>query len=242
MITRELIEKRINTFWGYGNLDSDIWFIGMEEGFHGNLTDLENRFNRTKDKSVIDLQDGMSDVQDHMKWFLPNSNIQRTWSKLILILLTLKSNYKITNYNIKEFQRKEFGRLNSNHCSHEFMPLPCRSIKKKDWFYDKFEIDYLESRRKYLDKIMPLRIKLFQELIKRYNPKIIICYSFSYLEKWKEIIGCNLSKKKNLYHCKKDNTDFFVIPHSTAHGMTNNDWIEIAQNIKQISGSLDGRT
>ena len=87
------------------------------------------------------------------------------------------------------------------------MPLPCRSIRKKDWFYGKFEIDYLETRKKYLDKIMPIRIELFQDLIKKFNPKIIICYSFSYLEKWKDIIGCNLSKKKNIYHCKKDKTE-----------------------------------
>jgi hypothetical protein len=237
MLTTELIKNRINTFWGYGNLNSDIWFIGMEEGFHGNLTDLDNIFNKTKDDSVIDLQDGMTDVQDHMKWFSPNSRIQRTWGKLILILLTLKSDEEVTNDKIKEFQRKEFGRLNSNHCSLEFMPLPCRSIRKKDWFYNKFEIDYLETRKKYLHKIMPLRIKLFQDLIMKYSPKTIIFYSFSYLEKWKAIIGCNLLKRKNIYHCKKDNFDIFIIPHSTAHGMTNNDWNEIAQNIKLISNS-----
>jgi len=34
MISKELIEKRINKFRGYGNLNSDIWFIGMEEGFN----------------------------------------------------------------------------------------------------------------------------------------------------------------------------------------------------------------
>lgn len=197
MLTKGLIEKRINNFLGYGNLNSNIWFIGMEEGL-GKETDLEKRFNRTKDKPVIDLQDGMTGVQDHMKWFSSCSNIQKTWWKLILILLTLKSDNEITNEKIKEFQREEFGRLNSNHCSLEFMPLPCHSIKKKDWFYKKFKIDYLESRKKYLDKIMPSRIKLFQDLIKKYNPKIIICYSFSYLKKWKEIVGCNLSEKKNL--------------------------------------------
>ena len=33
MITKEIIEDRIENFLGYGNLDSEIWFIGMEEGF-----------------------------------------------------------------------------------------------------------------------------------------------------------------------------------------------------------------
>jgi len=116
MLSKELIEKRINKFLGYGNLDSDIWFIGVEEGLaDGTSTDLEKRFKRIEDESVVDIQDE-SDVQGHMKWFLPNSKLQRTWCKLILILLTLKSNNeKITNDRIKEFQRNEFGRLNSNH-------------------------------------------------------------------------------------------------------------------------------
>src|SRR3989344_5832651 len=223
MLTKYLIEKRINQFWGYGNLNSDIWFIGMEEGFNGTLIDLENRFNSTKDKSIIDLQQDMKTVKDHMKWFLTNSNIQRTWGKLILILLTLNSDENVDNSKIKEFQRKEFARLDSNHCSLEFMPLPCRSIKEKDWFYDKFNIDYLKTRKKYLNKIMPIRINLFQDLIKKYNPRIIICYSFSYLKKWEEIIGCNLkNKEKNFYYCKLNNTYFFVIPHSTAHGIKTN--------------------
>jgi len=131
----------------------------------------------------------MTDIQDHMKWFLPNSNIQKTWGKLILILLTLKFNETITNDKIKEFQRKDFGRLKSNHCNLEFMPLPCRSIRNSDWFYNQFKINYLENRKNYIDKIMPFRIKLLQDLIKRYTPKVVICYSFSYLEKWKRIIG-----------------------------------------------------
>ncbi len=235
MITKELIEKRIDKFWGYGNLHSDIWFIGMEEGLHGTMTDLENRFNNTKDKSVIDLQGDMTDVLDHMKWFSPHANIQKTWGKLIKILLTLQCKGKTTNDKIKEFQKKEFGRLNGNHCSLELMPLPCHSIKKQDWIYKKFSIDYLETRSKYLKKIMPIRIKLFQGLIKKYNPKIIICYSLTYLEKWKKIIMHNLLKKKNLYYCKKNNTIFFIIPHPVARGMTNNEWNEIVQNIKAIS-------
>lgn len=235
MLTKELIDKRINNFWGYGNLNSNIWFIGMEEGFGGNMLDLLDRFNRTNNKSIVDLQDGMMDVKDHTKWFLPNPNIQRTWSKLILILLTLNFEKKIDNQRIKEFQKKEFSRRLSNHCNLEFMPLPCRSVKEKDWFYAQLGIDYLKNRKEYLRKVMPIRIKLFNNLIKKYSPKIIICYSFSYLNKWKEICGCNLRKIKNLYYCQNAKTCLFVIPHPVAHGIKTNEWVEIAENIRYIS-------
>src|SRR3989338_8830097 len=153
MITQNLIEDRIHNFMGYGNLNSDIWFIGMEEGFHSSLSSLESRFNKTRGKSVIDVQDDMTNIQGHMKWFAPDSSIQRTWSKLILILLVLRSE-TTEKEKIKAFQRKHFARKNSNHCNLDLMPLPCRSTREKDWFYNQFGIGYLENRKEYLAKIM----------------------------------------------------------------------------------------
>jgi hypothetical protein len=70
MILKKLIENRINNFLGYGNIDSDIWFVCMEEGFAGGLEDLEDRFNATKDSVVIDIRDDMVDVSDHIRYFL----------------------------------------------------------------------------------------------------------------------------------------------------------------------------
>lgn len=233
MITKELIENRINHFWGYGNLNSGIWFIGMEEGFHGSLADLESRFNRTKNRVVIDVQDDMADVPDHMKWFLPAcKKMQKTWSKLILILLVLKSE-AFDNEKIKEFQKRNFARINGDHCCLEFMPLPCRSTNKKDWFYDQFGLEYLNNRKEYCAKIMPLRTKLFQELINKYKPKVVICYSLTYLKNWEEIIGSGYEKNKDLYYGKSNSTNFFIIPHSTAHGMTSQQWLDLAMMIKE---------
>jgi hypothetical protein len=237
MINRELIEKRINNFWGYGNLRSKTWFIGMEESFEGTLEDLEKRFNKTRGNPVIDLHDDMSEIKEHMKWFLPNSNIQSTWSKLILILLTLDSDEKIGSEKMKEFQRKEFARSGSNHCSLDLMPLPCFSLKGNDWIYDQFGIDYLENRTEYLKKVMPLRIKLLQALIADHKPRLIIFYSFTYLDKWREISGCDFMEGNNLYFGNKKKTCFYVIPHPVAQRMKADDWLEIARNIKKASGS-----
>jgi hypothetical protein len=234
MITKELIENRIHSFWGYGNLNSDIWLIGMEEGFHGSLADLEVRFKQTMDRSVIDLQDDMKDVQDHMQWFRDASSSQPTWRKLIFILLSLDCK-NADNEQIKLYQRKEFGRLNSNHCSLEFMPLPCRSISKADWFYSDFGIDYLASRKLYLERIMPTRIIIFRKLINEHSPKVVMMYSLGYKNEWQEIIGCETEKIGDVYYAKQGKTNFFIIPHSTAHGKTNDDWKKITETIKRLT-------
>jgi len=235
MITEDLLENRIKNFWGYGNLNSKIWFIGIEEGFDGNMDELERRFNRTKDKSVIDIQGDMKGVPDHIKWFSNRPSLQRTWSKLILILLSLESEKNIDNEKIRAYQKHKFGRLNSNHCSLEFMPLPCPSIKSGNWFYEQFNIDYLKSRKNYIEKIMPKRISLFKKLINDYNPKLVVFYSLSYLEKWKIITDQKFLKKDDYYFYISNKTKFFIIPHPTAHGMTNFQWKGIATGIKNKS-------
>ena len=205
MLTIDLIENRINHFWGYGNLQSDIWFVGMEEGFHGSLEDLNNRFQKTKNKNVIDIKDDMIGVKDHIKWFNNNSNLQKTWHKLIFILLTLRSKENTAIDDLKHFQRNEFARLNSDHCSLEFMPLPSKSVNPRDWMYKQFGVDYLKNRKEYTKKIMPLRISLFKKIISQYKPKIIIFYSLSYLDKWKEIIGkSSIIHSKEIYYSKNN--------------------------------------
>lgn len=232
MITTKIIKDRVEKFLWYWNIDSDIWFIWMEEWFSWDINDLEKRFKKTDWKSLIDIKRDMDWIEDHMIAFLPNSNIQRTWSKLILILLIFEWEDNIDIDIIKNYQRNKFARIDSNHCSLEFMPLPCKSINKKDWIYNQFWISYLKTRKDYLNNIMPSRINLFKDLINKYNPKVIIFYSFTYLEKYKQIIWCELIKHWNLYYNKINNTLFFVMPHPTAHWYTNKDWLEISNNIK----------
>lgn len=231
MITKELIEERINTFWGYGNLKSDIWFVGMEEGFNGSLNDLEDRFQRTHGKKVIDIQDDMIGVDDHTKWFSPNSNIQQTWGKLILVLLFQRNGDIVSKETIKQYQRNNFGRLTSDHCILELLPLPSRSTNKKDWMYEQFHIEYLKDRRTYLHEIVPRRLTLFRKLLLQYNPKIVIFFSLSYLDYWKILINEDLQKNGLIYQTRNVSPNFFVIPHPTAYGLSKNDWYSIYSSI-----------
>ncbi len=235
---KKLIIRRLE-FLGYGNLDSDIWFIGMEEGFGGSIQDLKKRFNKTKNKKVIDIKEGMSGIKDHLKWFFPQSNLQKTWSKLILILLSLKNNVQPTNEQIKKYQRYKFGRSQGDHCSLDLMPLPCNN--QKDWPYLNTGIEFLNSKNKYSRKIMPERIGKFKKLIKEHSPSIVIFYSVNknYLKQWKEIIGStsNLKKRNKIYFSNDINTKFFVIPHPNSRGLSNMDWLKISKTIKNLSNT-----
>jgi len=97
------------------------------------------------------------------------------------------------------------------------MPLPCRSINKKDWVYSKFNIEGLSSRKEYIKTIMPKRIRLFKEKIAEYRPKIVIFYSLSYKQERDKIIGNTSESFNNIFYNKTNSTSFFIVPHPTAH-------------------------
>lgn len=231
----EKIQSRINNFWGYGNPKSDIWFIGMEEGFHDDEQDFYARIENTYNKDIIDIVDGMQGVKAHLKWFESDSNIQRTWSKLLLLLLTLDGQKQIGNEALKKYQRSKFCRIHSNHCCLELMPLPSKTIKNGDWHYSKYPIDYLQSRDKYLQTVKPLRVQALRSLIDTHRPKVVICYSFMYLQDWKTLTRNEFVKiSEHLFHNKNLNTHFFVIPHSVAHGISTVQWTVVANSIRDL--------
>ena len=115
------VETRIKKFLGHGNLKSNLWFIGMEEGHSGTLNDVRKKFIRTHGKTVFD-------PRPSGHWFGKKARIQPTWGKLIRILLATKHPKKIAMNKecVREFQIKYFGKNRANHAALELMPLPTR--------------------------------------------------------------------------------------------------------------------
>lgn len=232
----DLIRGRIKNFWGYGNLDGDVWFVGMEEGCDGSIPNLIQRFESTSHGEVFDIVDDMQANEEHLRWFKEGAPTQSTYRKLIYLLLCFQTMKEPTLEDIREYQINHFGRKNNNHAVLELMPLPARSLKESDWLYGSSGIDTLSSRREYLKANKPERVKRLQELVQIHKPKFVICYSMGYLDDWKilsptplkEVIG------KKLYIAKDDSTVYAVVPHSVARGMSNNDWKDIAEFILKM--------
>lgn len=229
----DLIEQRIHNFLGYGNIKSNFWFFGMEEGFNGTMKELEKRFINTHHKHTFDAYEDMKDVKDHIKWFSKNPPLQNTMKQLIRLYLSFRNQDNISTDKIRNYQELKFGRLSSDTCSLNLMPLPCKSTNERDWFYDKYNLDYLESRKTYFEKILPLRIKLYRNILSKYNPEVVVFYSLSYLDYWKKIIGKDFKKINNrLYYAKVNKTNFYVIPHPSAFGIKNDFWLESGKLIR----------
>ncbi len=233
---KKLINDRIKNFIGHGNLKSDLWFIGMEEGYDGTMNGLLKRFSRTKGKKVID-------PRPSERWFIESSNIQHTWGKLIRILLAMKHPKKIAmdKEQVRMFQIKRFGKRNGDHAMLDLMPLPCGSVSK--WIYANLGIPHLDSRKAYEREYRPKRIELFGKEIAKYQPKAVVLCSFSHRHSvWPDIAGGSFGKipinDSEIYHRKDGRTDYFVVPHPAARQPLGNEyWFKVGRLIQRTISS-----
>lgn len=70
VIPEDHIRWRLESFWGYGNFEAPVWFVGMEEGLsNGGENYLPTRFAVTNGRMLVDARRDMIAVKDYMLWF-----------------------------------------------------------------------------------------------------------------------------------------------------------------------------
>lgn len=204
-------------------------------GRRGNETPeiLLSRFLATSQGQMFDIFDDMREHPDHMRWFKENAPTQATYRKLIYLLLFLRLGKEPSIGDIREYQINSFGRKSSNHAVLELMPLPSKTIDKKDWRYGDLGIEELSTRKKYLTEFKSDRVELFRSLVEEHKPKLVIFYSLGYIKDWQKIAETPFTEiiPKKLSIAQRDGTTFVVVPHSVARGHSDEVWKTIAEGI-----------
>lgn len=245
MLTSDILQNRINNFWGYGNLESPIWLVGMEEGFRitpDTIADrkmLERQFLLPTVNGMFDAGRPISrDVCDltNLSPFLPNAKTQATWKFPIALLIFLRERREPCKEEILDFQRFSLADGKKNEVSTiELMPLP--SPNTSSWLFG--DIAGFETRESYLFTYRKQRAQGLRDLVKKYSPKVIIFYSMNYFSDWVEVIGKVPEKiTDQMYFTRTEETSFCVIPQGTAFGMSYKRVYEYAEKIKEKVGFL----
>lgn len=232
-------------FYGYGNWESKIWFVGYEE--YGGKTE-KNIINRIESwhKYKTDLIDNREhhlnfiDKKDFVKLF-DDGKAQRTWWKLIRLMLNYNKELANTE-NIRNIQKNSWGQVNSETLLIEFFPLPSKSIK--DWEYSKYEhfknIDFLKSREEYSEHIHKIRANYIKKKIKNHNPEVVVFYASSLMKYWDLIANTNFEKtnrvkiNNNYFRYIKINGTLFVQTPQPAGVWSNDFWNKLGEEIRKI--------
>jgi hypothetical protein len=232
---KDLIKDYCLGFYGYGDLRTNYWFVGMEEGGTNSITDFYNNdvlVWANDRKEIIDLEKGISAVAK-INYFSPGAKIGRTWGRLIRIVLSIE-NKSIDNEAIRKFQIEKLGKLGGNNSLIELLPLPHKSFS--DWMFRDLEIDCLKTRETYLEFYLSKRIKRIKEMITEHKPKAIIFYSTTqlYISASKEIIGSDCKFTDGSYIEKINDIIYCICKHPNAHGISNNYFNQIGGKIRSL--------
>lgn len=209
------IECYINSFYGYGNFNSKVWLIGMEEGGGNSANEVTKRIKNWHLSGRPNLLDNKKHHIEFRaeKFFEGKGVLQPTWNKLIRLVLSYYNEDNITTEKVRIFQKTQLGQANSDNALIELFPLP--SPKNSTWKYGKWtDIKYLQKRKTYCKAVAEKRISFIKEKIQCHKPKLMVFYSTQYKCYWKRIIDKeDLEKTEIMGHTISyfDSKDTFYI-------------------------------
>jgi hypothetical protein len=231
----ELIIDFMRSFYGYGDINADFWFIGMEEGGGNSFEEVRNRLNIWEKMGRNQLENVKTyhDFLGFPEYFAEKPKAQSTWTKLIRVYLASQGDFP-GHDQIKKLQRDEFGIPNSNVALLELLPLPSPSTNK--WIYSSHsEIPYLKSRKKYRNHLAITRLNKIQKMIIENRPKAVILYGFSYFEYWEILGNSGFMKYLDFDFWVKDtsSTKYIIMKHPVAFGLKNEYFNTIGTYLKE---------
>ena len=234
MITAELVHRRIANFWGYGSFKAPIRFVGMEESL-GPETELEERFRVSDGKATIDIRREMARIPHAMRWFQPpRPPLQQTWKYPIALYLLLRNGRPPTPEEIRAYQLDVLSDVDcKDSCVIELMPVLARSSREEDWRYS----NYVGSRRQYLEKYKPERVRQLRTLIGTHRPRLVIFHSLKYLSEWANVLGSGLQQiSRQMHFATANGSASCVISNANSRGMSYDRLYEFAERVRpQVS-------
>lgn len=247
MLNKEKIEEYMNNYYGFGNWNSNIWFIGMEEGGGYEEEEVNKRIESwyTTKKDLIDNKAHHERIG--LTQFFEKGTLQKTWMRLIRLKLSIEG--KLSGISskdteiIREVQKNSWGRIDSDNALLDLFPLP--SPNAKDWFYNKkfnwTEIEYLKNRESYRDALETQRTQYLRDKISKHSPRVVIFYSKEYIPYWNKIVGSDFNTgskiifrqgKNEVRAIKRKTTCFVQVPFPGRNAQSNNFWTDTGMKIR----------
>ena len=164
-------------------------------------------------------------------FFRKRPRIQRTWGKLIRILLAVKG-LPFTTKQVRQYQRDYLGRPTGDTCLLELLPLSSPSTK--DWLYaDYSQLPYLKDRATYKQTLLDERIAHLRQRIEQYRPAVVLFYGFGYQKHWHAVASVDFSPvdDKDYYSGNNGSQLFLIIKHPVARGLSNDYFHKVGATI-----------
>ncbi len=198
-------------FVGYGSLDADVWFLGMEEAGGG----------EANIRARLDFQTVEDNAEAHKRLGITKHHwgkrtIQRTWWGMCYVMLRLEDE-EPSRENIRQYQAEWLGRKHGNTLLTELMPIPKPAVSQ--WGYEQLMPQY-DSRQDYYEQVEPRRVRYLRQLIKEHRPKVIIGYGKAYWPQYKELFPHHAFARNDQFEVANTHETLVILTgHFTARTM-----------------------
>lgn len=219
--TKEEFDQLLE-FIGYGNLNADVWFLGMEEAGGGE----DNLRRRLKFKEVEDCAEA-HDILGIRKHHWGKKTIQRTWRGMCCIMLGLEGK-EMSTENVRTYQAEMLGRTNGRTLLTELMPIPKPTVGT--WDYK--ELFPYKSRQDYYDVVKPRRLKELRKCLATHQPKLVVGYGKKYWPDYRSLFSTPFTDEGQFQIAKSPATLVLLTDHFTYKSM-NNGYDKIVKLIKR---------
>lgn len=226
-LTNTELEHLLN-FIGYGRLNADVWFLGMEEAGGGEA----NIRARLKFRQVEDCAEAHR-ILRMTKFHTGKRIIQSTWRGMCYIMLRLEGK-PIDRESIRNYQADYLGRFHGNTLLCELLPIPKPRVNA--WGYETL-IPQFKSAEEYYRVIKPRRVRYLRELIQKHRPKIVVGYgqgsAKSYWQAYSELFpNLNFYENGQFLTARDANTIVVLTNHFTSKTM-NGKFDEVVSIVKR---------
>jgi hypothetical protein len=254
MLNCQLLHDYAEKFFGYGNPNSELWFIGIEEAGGRCERVVEDRLKLWSDhqfgrapfvdgyKFHQSLRDCNGELLDRL--FHDPVPAQTTWDQLIRVQLVRKGAKSIEPHDVKDFRKTKWARSTSSSCLLELLPLPSPSVKT--WNYgewispdcDSATAELFQTQPVYQKRFGKIRAQAINQLIAEHRPRVVIFYG-SRMKRWSEIAGfpwrnVEMDSAIPARFRRRENRLYAVVRHPAAHGL-NGDYFQcVGERIRSL--------
>jgi len=167
----ESVYERMGREWlGLGNLDSPIWFVGMEPGGTEDPAWSEIWATKFKGATVVDLHE--SATPKELPFIGSSNRLHPTWSPIVRCRLAYGEEQP-TDEDVLAYMRGPFCRGEGGEALLEVSGYAAASIN-------------IDSPR---DRFIGDRLSAIADLVRDREPEVVVCYGTSYRKYYRKIAG-----------------------------------------------------
>ncbi|QUI69601.1 hypothetical protein [Pseudoalteromonas sp. M8] len=157
-----------------GNIKAPLWVSGLEwAGYDEEITSKVTRPTYEVDGHKVPY------LSDEWKASTPNFykwQFDQKVAKILCRAFDYQGEYK-------DYMKEKYCSSSSNEFKLNLFPLPCRNVN--DWQKQHIELTSTKIKYHYQTHCSITRFFLFNQLVKQFNPKVVLCFGQRFIEEYK---------------------------------------------------------